>query len=479
MSTELRQLSEREREILRLVASGLSNQQIANHLGVSVNTIKVHLRNVFSKVGAASRTEATMYAVRTGIVTVEPASAAASPKEYVAVEPDQGLLPEAPVDVAADPVSIKEPPDGKADPDADETTPTSPATPAATRPAFAVPPIGLKYGFLGAVVLLSLAVGGAWRLGWIGQTRGSAATAQEANAEDQKRWKVLPTIGAPRAAFAIANVGDLIFIIGGENQTGILDSVERYDPRFETWTELSKKPTPVTDIRATVIGGKVYVPGGRLSSDSKTISRAFERYDPRTEVWETLPDLPQPRSAYALAAVEGKLYIFGGWDGISYRTEVFEYDPDQETWSERAPMPTARAFSDAGVVEDSIFVLGGENETGPLATNEVYRPAEEGRVPWTRRAPMPEARSRFGLAVALSTVHVIGGEPHDAAPQKYNVRTDSWQIFSTPPQSIGSQPGVTLLDVMIVSVGGKVNADSYSEAMQGYQALFLVTLPRQ
>src|SRR3954447_23704369 len=71
MSTDLRQLSEREQEILRLVAEGLSNQQIANQLGVSINTVKVHLRNVFGKIGAASRTEATMYAVRTGIVTVD------------------------------------------------------------------------------------------------------------------------------------------------------------------------------------------------------------------------------------------------------------------------------------------------------------------------------------------------------------------------------------------------------------------------
>ncbi len=65
------QLSEREQAILRLVATGLSNQQIANQLGISVNTVKVHLRNVFGKIGAASRTEATMYAVRAGIVTVD------------------------------------------------------------------------------------------------------------------------------------------------------------------------------------------------------------------------------------------------------------------------------------------------------------------------------------------------------------------------------------------------------------------------
>ena len=77
MSNDTSQISEREREILRLVATGATNQQIAYQLNISINTVKVHLRNIFGKIGVASRTEATVYAVRNGLVQLSEAAVAA------------------------------------------------------------------------------------------------------------------------------------------------------------------------------------------------------------------------------------------------------------------------------------------------------------------------------------------------------------------------------------------------------------------
>src|SRR3954462_12412171 len=74
MSNEISQISEREREILRLVATGATNQQIAYQLNISINTVKVHLRNIFGKIGVASRTEATVFAVRSGLVQLSEAA---------------------------------------------------------------------------------------------------------------------------------------------------------------------------------------------------------------------------------------------------------------------------------------------------------------------------------------------------------------------------------------------------------------------
>ena len=59
-------LSEREAEILSLLAQGLTNKDIAQTLIVSVRTVEAHLRNLFAKLGVRSRTEAALWAVRHG-----------------------------------------------------------------------------------------------------------------------------------------------------------------------------------------------------------------------------------------------------------------------------------------------------------------------------------------------------------------------------------------------------------------------------
>ncbi len=61
-------LSEREREVLGLLANGLSNAEIAQELGISVSTVKYHVRGILSKLGAACRTEAVALAVQHDLV---------------------------------------------------------------------------------------------------------------------------------------------------------------------------------------------------------------------------------------------------------------------------------------------------------------------------------------------------------------------------------------------------------------------------
>jgi two-component system nitrate/nitrite response regulator NarL len=62
-------LSARESQILALVASGYSNQEIADELGIAHNTVKNHLRNILSKLDVKNRAQAAAYAVSHGLVS--------------------------------------------------------------------------------------------------------------------------------------------------------------------------------------------------------------------------------------------------------------------------------------------------------------------------------------------------------------------------------------------------------------------------
>lgn len=64
-------LTERELEVLRLVAQGLSNQQIADKLVVSEATVRTHVSNILSKLHLASRTQAALYALKEGLASLE------------------------------------------------------------------------------------------------------------------------------------------------------------------------------------------------------------------------------------------------------------------------------------------------------------------------------------------------------------------------------------------------------------------------
>jgi len=81
MSDEVRQiyetrkgvkgLSPREAEVLRTAAKGLSNREIGVHLGISENSVKMHLKRIFYKLGASDRVEAVTMAIQRGFIPAQ------------------------------------------------------------------------------------------------------------------------------------------------------------------------------------------------------------------------------------------------------------------------------------------------------------------------------------------------------------------------------------------------------------------------
>jgi DNA-binding CsgD family transcriptional regulator len=482
------QISEREREILRLIATGATNQQIAAQLNISPNTVKVHVRNIYEKIGVVSRPEATLYAVRTGIVAVEKAAIAVpevADQAIVAVE-DGPVEPEPPAPLPAEveqappvtapvrtePLSISaaEPPSVVVVP-----TPTPAARPNRT----------LLVG-LGALVLLLLsglllAVVQPWRGPQAQPTTGPVAAPTNAGAAlpaANERWVELAPLPEPRLAFALApfrfDGRSYMYLIGGVVDTQVDGAVLRYDLDANTWVKFSAKPTPVADVQAAVVGNRIFVPGGRTADGN--ISTVLEAYDPQRDRWESLAPLPEPRANYGLAAVEGKLYLFGGTDGANQQATVWQYNPDRDEWQPQSPMPEALEGMGVGVIEGQIFLIGGQNGQGPTTSHQRYSPAEEGNGnPYTIRAPLPEARSQMGATAIGGFIFLIGGS-QQALALIYDSTVDIWRSTETP-----LSPDLRNLQIQSNSnrlylFGGRT-ADSPSARSYAYQALYQEIVP--
>lgn len=427
-------ISEREREILALVATGATNQQIARALHISPNTVKVHLRNIFGKLGVESRTEAALYAIQQGWVELPGAA-------------------------------VQEVP----------TAPSRPAVP--PRPA----PIGpLRRAFLVLwTLVLVLAL-------WLpypqqGQTRTRGDDFAEATAgaplagpllPAASRWQSRAQMPTPRGRLAVVAWDGRLFAIGGLGEQGVTDRVEVYDPAQGAWSVASPLPTPAANIQAAAMEGRIYVPGGY--GPGGEFLKVLQVYDPDADTWSLGRNLPRPLAGYALTAHEGALYLFGGSDGAGYRAEVYRYTPGENAWTTLPPMPTARGFAGAAALGEAIYVVGGYDGRRELNICERYTPQEQ---TWRPCAPMRVPRAGAAVAALGDSLYVIGGgwQTYLAFNEKYNPATDSWTAFASPILGEWRLLGAAVLEPYIYAVGGV--SGQFLSVTQTYQAQFRIVLP--
>jgi len=438
------ELSERELEILRLIATGASNKEVALKLNISANTVKVHLRNIFAKIEVASRTEAALYAVSSGLVS-SGVSAVALGAEEGGNDLETGALP------GSSGASVV----GE--------------TPELSRRSWLWSSAG---AFLALLVMVSLLAA------WLLRPKTPSLTELPSPA-DSTRWQILADMPTPRFGLAVAGYQNQILAIGGETVTGVTGMVERYEPGADAWSELASKPTPVADAGAAVIGGKVYVPGGRTASGAPTA--VLEIFDSQANTWQAGASLPVALSAYALAAYEGKLYLFGGWDGTVVLREVYSYDPAEDAWTQRASMPTARAFAGAAVAGEKVFVIGGTDGKRSLRANESYQPSldhDGGSQPWGSGAALPAGRYGMGVVSLADIIHVIGGieEKGQALSLEYFPQNDRWLEFGSLGERGWSNLGVVALGPNMHVLGGKLDGAPTGSNL-AYQAIYMINMP--
>lgn len=431
-------LTDREREVLELVATGITNREVAQELFISVNTVKVHLRNVYTKLGADSRTEATMIAVREGWV-------------------DVGNGEETTAEASA----------------AREEAPLRPPAPPLPWPKRVALLVSLAAVAFGVVVTWPHAQPQSGNPPDLPLDRPQSAD-EFSGREAESPWEERAQMPTRRAHLGLTVAEDRLLAIGGQTPSGVTAAVESYNPGSDIWTPLQEKPTPVAYVGAATIGGDVYVPGG-CDAESQPTS-VVEVYDVAADTWREVSPLPQPRCAYAMAAHEGKLYVFGGWDGERYLATAYVYAPETDDWRELPAADTSRGFAGAASLGDLLYVVGGYDGEKELTTCGIFDPASQ---TWSSCAPLAVGRGGLGLAAAGGRLYAVGGggwSSYLGFNEKYTPEDDSWRAVETPLVREWRNPGVAAFQGAIYAVGGWNN--DYLSLNQVYEALsFRIFIP--
>ncbi|TFG71138.1 MAG: helix-turn-helix domain-containing protein [Anaerolineales bacterium] len=417
-------LSERELEITALVAEGVTNREIAERLFLSPNTIKVHLRNIFTKNGVSTRTELSMMAVQEGWIVL------------TNIENEFG-------------VSLGEVQAGETD----IVTPQFIASWSWRRW------ITLSFSFVFIIIVMvlpGLPVRQVASTG-PGQIFGPAPEIPgQGQSDADGRWKEGAPLPVRRAGMGVASLDGKAYIIGGINAEGTTARTDIYDIITNAWETGQPRPVALGNLEAVALSGNVFVPGG---CDSDWIPQnAVHIYKPQTDTWTLAVPLPQPLCAYALAEFQEKVYLFGGWNGDTYTALGFVYDPVEDDWRSIAPPTVVRGFGGAAVIGDRIFYIGGFDGRRELDNCEVYSPEDD---EWEVCPPMLQPRGGIGVAATTGRIYVLGGgwSSFLGFNEQFSPENGQWTVMDTPMVGEWRNVGAFVWERSLYVIGGWGGSD--------------------
>ncbi len=413
-------LSRRELEVVALVVEGLTNREIALRLYLSPNTVKVHLRNIFTKTGVASRTELSILAVKEGWVNIGPMTVAK-----------------------------------KESPDEVEAIPSSEPQPQEVESVPQLAPrqwIALAIGLLLALTVLILPAPRTHE-GDLPTGEGlvePAGTNPVGTRPGETEWEELQPMPTRRARLGLTAAEGKLFTIGGLTELGPTAQMEIYDIEQGRWEEGPPRPLAAANVAAVALGGAIYVPGG-CDGQGQPLAD-FHRYRIESGQWESLAPLPTPLCAYALTAWEGKLYLFGGWDGHAYRALTYVYDVESDHWKEGLAPTIARGFGAAAALDKRIYYVGGY-DGHELNSCESYSPDE---VRWEPCPSLLLPRGGLGLVAAEGHLYAVGGgwENYLGFNERFAPHAQAWAVIGSPMLGVWRNLGLALWEGDLYAVGG-------------------------
>lgn len=296
-------LSSRELEVLTLLSKGYTNKEIAQELFISTNTVRVHISNIYQKLGVNSRIQASRLAMDNKWLAAMPHS----------VDPEVG------------------------EGEIHGTT---------RNKSLITGHFYIPFIFLLGIFIAIL----------IGYFVSNFRAQPIPNASLEEVIQLDPGFEVSAASI----VGENIYYVGGDN---VLDATSELNIRTLDLTDKKAKNLVTTEVNANVVNGNIYLPGG---DDAGSPTESFEFFDPQLNKWQFASDLPMPLSGYASASLDGQIYLIGGWDGVKESAEILRYNPDTDEWRRLGQLPESRRNATAVVYHGQIVLVGGTSNDRPI-----------------------------------------------------------------------------------------------------------------
>jgi len=440
-------------DVARLLVTGASNNDIANELIISPHTVKVHLRNIYEKLGVNGRTEASMLLVSQGWIGVPGIEA---PGEIAIAAEVAEELPE-PTPLAA-----------------------SPGIPFAWQPAYLLAIFAISLGIL-ITPFFTRRVESLPNL----LSDGDAMALGRPEIVEMPRWEFRTPLSKARSRLALVSVNDiLLYAIGGESAQGQpMPDVDVYDLRINEWRTAAPLPLALANEAVATNGSFIVVAGGTTSGSETelTISDRLLLYTLDDDAWSEWGRLPQPLAGASLVMAGGDLYLLGGWDGQSMRDEVWRI-PAQSApeiaptdWQLVTRLPSGQAFAGAVAVADDIFVVGGYDGRQELGSALAYNRVSES---WRELPPMSTPRGGITLLYDGLALFAVGGGwtmPVETI-ERFDPATGLWSNFPAPIGGTWRHLGGVATSLgQIYLMGGW--SGSYLDVHLRYQSSFRTFFP--
>lgn len=447
-------LSDREQEVLELLAQGTTNKEIAASLFISPNTVKVHLRNINTKLGAKSRTEASRIALERGLVVLpgmEP------------VEPDHDSGAVVAPDTAEASVSVAQTTDvGKAVNHVAQPIPPPQTEPEPTNTRENT----TNWYLLGGLGLLVILIG---LVAWFilnSDDTGSTSVQPFEPVPIGDTWFESRPLPESLSGVSAVSVGTDIYLTGGKQSDGELNSeLYVYNTIDRVWNRAADKPDPFINSAAASLEQVIYVVGGEDAQGHAT--DIAQVYLPSDNVWRSVANLPQPVSDGLAVSDQSNLYHIGGHsNGVTF-PNVYAFDPLSNSWTELPPLPEGRASAAGGIVEGVLYVMGGANGDGE-ATADCFK-LDLSTTNWERCTPMGNGRIGASGTVILGQIYIIGGETGASFGERYNPRSGIWDKIDQPMVAGLDNPswtnaGAAGVESRVYLFGGEFNGTLTDEA---------------